>query len=85
MTLEQIKSEIRCLNLSDRMELCRWLDCETATDCSSGIGADRSREIRRTLNQIFKTNGLPASRESGQVASASLHTQKNYRHPGRAV
>jgi hypothetical protein len=76
MTLEQIKSEIRCLNLSDRMELCRWLDCETATDCGSGIGAERAREIRRMLNQIFKTNALSASREPHQVAGASSHAPK---------
>jgi len=72
MTLEQIKREIRNLNSSDRIELCRWLDYETATDCSSGIGADRSRQIRRALKQIFKTNALPTSRESDQVAGASL-------------
>jgi hypothetical protein len=85
MTLEQIKREIRNLNPSDRIELCRWLDFDTATDYSSGIGADRSREIRRTLNQIFKTNALPASRESDQVAGGSLHAEKDYRFPGRAA
>jgi hypothetical protein len=84
MTLKQIKREIRNLNPRERIELCRWLDYETATDCSWGIGADRSREIRRTLNQIFKTNTL-ASRESDQVAGASLHAQKDGRFPGKAA
>jgi hypothetical protein len=85
MTLEQIKREIRNLNPRDRIELCRWLDYETATDYSSAIGADRSREIRRTLKQILKTNALATSRESDQVPGTSLHAQKNFRFPGRAA
>jgi hypothetical protein len=78
MTLEQIKSEIRSLNPRDKIELCRWLDYETATDCSSSnlssrIGADRSREIRHMIIQTVKTNALPTSGEPDQVAGASLH------------
>jgi hypothetical protein len=85
MTVEQIKREIRNLNPNDRIELCRWLDYETATDCSSGIGADRSRQIRRTLKQILKTNALPTSFESDQGAGGSLHGQRNFRLPGKAA
>lgn len=85
MTLEQIKSEIRNLNPSDRIELCRWLDYETATDCSSMIGADRSREIRRTINQTIKAYVLSTSRELGQAAGASFHVQKNFNLPGKVA
>jgi hypothetical protein len=90
MTLEQIKREIRSLNPNDMIELCRWLDYEIATDCSSSIlssriGADRSREIRHRINQVVKINLLPASREPDQGTGASLRSQKNHRIPGRAA
>jgi hypothetical protein len=90
MTLEEIKRQIRSLKPSDMIELYRWLDYEIATDCSSGvlssrIGADRSREIRHMINQVVKINVLPTSREPDPVASASLHSQKKYRFPGRAA
>jgi hypothetical protein len=85
MTLEQIKSEIRSLNPIDRMELCRWLDYETTTDSSSGIGADRSREIRRTIHQTVKTNALTSLGENGRATSASLHVPKNLHPPGKVA
>jgi len=54
MTLEQIKDEIRSLKSSERIELYRWLDYDVATDFRSRIGADRSLEIRHSIEQNMK-------------------------------
>jgi hypothetical protein len=90
MTLEQIKAEIRNLDPRDKIELCKWLDYETATDCSSSIlssriGADRSREIRHMIIQTIKTNVPPTSREPGQATGVSLHVRNDFRLPGRVA
>ena len=51
MKLEQIKDEIRKLSRTDKIEIYRWLDDETAADLLPRIGANRSLEIRQEIEQ----------------------------------
>jgi hypothetical protein len=90
MTVEQIKSQIRTLDPTDRIELCRWLDHEIAAECSSSdgysrIGSDRSLEIRRQMNETTKISGQPKSRLPGPGARAADLLQKNLSLPGNAI
>jgi hypothetical protein len=52
MTPEQIKDEIRKLNLCDRIGLYRWINEEVAG--RPGIGADRSLQIRKEIERMCK-------------------------------
>jgi hypothetical protein len=40
---EWIKDEIRKLNRTDKIEICRWLDEEAASDLRARIGVPRNR------------------------------------------
>jgi hypothetical protein len=61
MNVAQIKEEIRKLNRTDKIEICRWIDRE-ATDDISRIGMARSIEIRQEFEQICKTKTGPERR-----------------------
>ena len=52
MNSEQIKDEIRKLNLCDRIGLYRWINEEIAG--RPGIGADRSLQIRKEIERMCK-------------------------------
>jgi hypothetical protein len=52
MNSEQIKDEIRKLNLCDRIGLYRWINEEIAG--RPGIGGDRSLQIRKEIERICK-------------------------------
>jgi hypothetical protein len=43
MNAEQIKEEIRKLNRTDKIEICRWIDQEAASDLLARIGVPRNR------------------------------------------
>jgi hypothetical protein len=49
--LEQIKDEIRKLSRTDKIEIYKWLDDETAANLLPRIGAYRSLQIRREIEQ----------------------------------
>ena len=55
MNVEQIKSEIRKLSRTDKIEIYRWIDEEAAADLLSRIGMYRSREIRQEIAKACKT------------------------------
>ena len=55
MNVEQIKSEIRKLSRTDKIEIYRWIDEEAAADLLSRIGMYRSREIRQQIEKACKT------------------------------
>ena len=52
MNSEQIKDEIRKLNLCDKIGLYRWINEEIAG--RPGIGADRSLQIRKEIERMCK-------------------------------
>ena len=52
MDPEQIKDEIRKLNLCDKVGLYRWINEEIAG--RPGIGADRSLQIREEIERMCK-------------------------------
>jgi hypothetical protein len=90
MTLEQIMSEIRRLSPSERIELCRWLDYETAADHSSNdfcsrIGAVRSGEIRNALNEAIKPTLPATSLRTASDSRAAARVQKTLSLPGRTT
>jgi hypothetical protein len=51
MNVVEIKDEIRKLSRTDKIEIYRWLDDETAADLLPRIGANRSLEIRQEIEQ----------------------------------
>jgi hypothetical protein len=51
MKVGEIKDEIRKLSRTDKIEIYRWLDDETAADLLPRIGANRSLEIRQEIEQ----------------------------------
>ena len=51
MNVGEIKDEIRKLSRTDKVEIYRWLDDETAADLLSRIGANRSLESRQEIEQ----------------------------------
>jgi len=51
MNVGEIKDEIRKLSRTDKIEIYRWLDDETAADLLPRIGANRSLEIRQEIEQ----------------------------------
>ena len=51
MNVGEIKDEIRKLSGTDKVEIYRWLDDETAADILSRIGANRSLESRQEIEQ----------------------------------
>ena len=53
MNVGEIKDEIRKLSRTDKIEIYRWLDDETAADLLPRIGANRSLEIRQEIEQKF--------------------------------
>jgi hypothetical protein len=53
MNVAQIKDEIRKLNRTDEIEICRWVDREVRDDISR-IGMARSIQIRQEFEQICK-------------------------------
>jgi hypothetical protein len=57
MNVGEIKDEIRKLSRTDKIEIYRWLDDETAADLLLRIGANRSLEIRQEIEQ--KRRGCP--------------------------
>ena len=71
MNSEQIKDEIRKLNLCDKIGLYRWINEEIAG--RPGIGADRSLQIRKEIERMCKaahqkTHFLkPQKRESPHI------------------
>jgi len=70
MTLEEIKSEIRVLPASDKVNLHEWLDYEIAPDFSpsdscSRIGVDRSLEIRHAIEQKIEISVAVSSPKNG--------------------
>jgi hypothetical protein len=52
MNVAQIKDEIRKLNRTDKIEICRWIDREV-TDDISRIGMARSIQIRQEFEQTI--------------------------------
>ena len=61
MNVAQIKDEIRKLNRTDKIEICRWIDREV-TDDISRIGMARSIQIRQEFEQICKAITGPERR-----------------------
>ena len=51
MNVGENKDEIRKLSRTDKIEIYRWLDDETAADLLPRIGANRSLEIRQEIEQ----------------------------------
>jgi len=51
MNVGEIKDEIRKLSRTDKVEIYRWLDDETAADLLPRIGANRSLESRQEIEQ----------------------------------
>ena len=43
MSAEEIKGEIRKLNRAEKIEICRWIDQEAASDLLDRIGMPRNR------------------------------------------
>jgi hypothetical protein len=54
MNVAQIKEEIRKLNRLDKVEIFRWIDREEVARDLSRIGAYRSIQIRRELEEMLK-------------------------------
>jgi hypothetical protein len=61
MNVAQIKDEIRKLNRTDKIEICRWIDREVRDDISR-IGMARSIQIRQEFEQICKAITGPERR-----------------------
>jgi hypothetical protein len=66
MNAEQIKSEIRYLVRTDKIEIYRWLDAELGEDLPSRIGLRRSLAIRQEIEQ--KCKGIPYDKRRNMSA-----------------
>jgi hypothetical protein len=54
MNVAQIKNEIRKLNQIDKVEIFTWIDREVVASDLSRIGAHRSIQIRREIEERLK-------------------------------
>jgi hypothetical protein len=77
MNPEQIKDEIRKLNSCERIGLYRWINEEIAGP--PGIGADRSLQIRKEIEGIWKAGDLKAHFLSGENAYPSSTRGPSFR------
>jgi hypothetical protein len=55
MNAAQIKDELRRLNRSEKIEIFRWLDREVGDDLIFRNGMHRSLQIRKELEQRWKS------------------------------
>ena len=63
MNVAQIKDEIRRLNQIDKVEIFKWVDQEEVASDLSRIGAYRSIQLRREIEERLKVT-LPKRRAS---------------------
>jgi len=90
MNVAQIKHQIRKLNRTDKIEICRWIDREV-TDDISRIGMARSIQIRQEFEQICKAITGPERRvhldnreqDSFDLADQASRRLARYDHPRR--
>ena len=62
MNAQQMKSEIRYMSRSDKIEIYKWLDAELGDELPSRIGLRRSLAIRQEIEQNSKAVPYGANR-----------------------
>jgi hypothetical protein len=78
MNPEQIKDEIRKLNLCDRIGLYRWINEEVAG--RPGIGADRSLQIRQEIERICQAAHQKTHFLKHRKRESFEHTEPQFRN-----